>query len=91
MSMQNLELEVFICWLDCIFVFIVFGIVVVVVLCFFVIIIGMVLGMDQVVFGEGVWFFIVVVLYWGFFLVFVMIIVLLIMSFIWKGCVFLWF
>jgi hypothetical protein len=85
MSTQNSEPEVPIRRLDRILAFTALGIAAAAVLCFFAIIIGTALGMDQAAFGEGIWPLVAAVPYWGLPLAFVMIIVLLTMSFIRKG------
>ncbi len=55
------------------------------VLCFFAIIIGTAVGMDQKSFGTGVWPFVAALPMFGLPLAFAMIIALLIMSFVRKG------
>ncbi|WP_091226310.1 multidrug ABC transporter ATPase [Microbacterium sp. 3J1] len=55
------------------------------VVCFFAIIVGTAVGMQQEDFGGGAWPVIAAVPYWGLPLAFVMIIVLLAMSFIRKS------
>lgn len=55
------------------------------VVCFFAIIIGTAVGMQQEDFGGGLWPVVAAVPYWGLPLAFVMIIVLLAMSFIRKS------
>ena len=55
------------------------------VVCFFAIIIGTAVGMDQKAFGAGAWPLIAGIPYWGLPLAFAMIIALLIMTFIRKG------
>ncbi|MEV4775531.1 multidrug ABC transporter ATPase [Microbacterium sp. LTA6] len=55
------------------------------VLCFFAIIIGSAVGMDQAAFGEGLWPLVAGIPLWGLPVAFVMIIALLVMSFIRKG------
>ena len=55
------------------------------VLCFFAIIIGSGMGMDQAAFGEGLWPIVAVIPLLGLPAAFVMIISLLVMSFVRKG------
>ena len=55
------------------------------IICFFAIIIGTAVGMEQRDFGAGVWPVVAAIPYWGLPAAFVMIIVLLVMSFIRKG------
>lgn len=55
------------------------------VICFFAIIIGTAVGMQQEDFGSGLWPVVAAVPYWGLPLAFVMIVVLLAMSFIRKS------
>lgn len=85
MSTQNSEPEVPVRRVDRFLAFAALGIAAASVVCFFAIIIGTALGMDQGAFGEGAWPFIAAIPYWGLPLAFLMIIVLLTMSFIRKG------
>lgn len=85
MSTQNSEPEVPIRRLDRILAFTALGIAAASVVCFFAIIIGTALGMDQAAFGHGAWPLIAAIPYWGLPVAFLMIIVLLTMSFIRKG------
>jgi hypothetical protein len=85
MSTQNSEPEVRIRWVDRFLAFGALGIAAASVVCFFAIIIGTWIGMDQEAFGHGAWPFIAAIPYWGLPLAFVMIIALLTMSFIRKG------
>lgn len=55
------------------------------VVCFFAIIIGSAVGMDQDAFAEGVWPIVAAIPLWGLPVAFVMIIALLVMSFVRKG------
>ncbi|ALX67409.1 multidrug ABC transporter ATPase [Microbacterium sp. XT11] len=55
------------------------------IICFFAIIIGTAVGMDQADFGEGAWPFVAAIPYWGLPIAFVLIITLLVMSFVRKG------
>jgi TRAP-type C4-dicarboxylate transport system permease small subunit len=71
--------------IDRILAFTALGIATAAVVCFFAIIIGTALGMDQSAFGDGVWPVVAAIPYWGLPVAFVLIIVLLIMSFIRKG------
>jgi len=85
MSTQNTEPEVPVRRLDRILAFSALGIAAASVVCFFAIIIGTAVGMDQSAFGEGLWPLIAAIPFWGLPLAFVMIITLLVMSFIRKG------
>ncbi|WP_454112759.1 multidrug ABC transporter ATPase [Microbacterium maritypicum] len=85
MSTQNSEPEVPIRLLDRILAFTALGIAAASVVCFFAIIIGTALGMDQAAFGEGIWPVVAAIPYWGLPVAFLMIITLLTMSFIRKG------
>lgn len=85
MSTQNSDPEVPVRRLDRILAFTALGIAAASVICFFAIIIGTAVGMDQAAFGEGAWPLIAAIPFWGLPLAFVMIITLLIMSFIRKG------
>ncbi|WP_300267371.1 multidrug ABC transporter ATPase [Microbacterium sp.] len=55
------------------------------VICFFAIIIGSAMGMNQTAFGEGVWPLVAAIPLWGLPLAFILIITLLVMSFVRKG------
>jgi hypothetical protein len=83
--MQNTEPEVPVRRLDRILAFSALGIAAASVVCFFAIIIGTAVGMDQSSFGEGAWPLIAAIPFWGLPVAFVMIITLLVMSFIRKG------
>lgn len=85
MTAQNSEPEVSIRRLDRFLAFSALGIAAASVICFFAIIIGTAVGMDQAAFGEGVWPVIAAIPFYGLPLAFVMIILLLVMSFIRKG------
>jgi hypothetical protein len=85
MSTQNSEPEIPIRRLDRILAFAALGIAAASVICFFAIIIGTAVGMDQSAFGEGLWPLVAAIPFWGLPLAFVMIITLLVMSFIRKG------
>ena len=85
MSTQNSEPEVPIRRLDRILAFTALGIAAASVVCFFAIIIGTALGMDQAAFGEGIWPVVAAIPYWGLPVASLMIITLLTMSFIRKG------
>lgn len=85
MSAQNSEPELSIRRLDRFLAFGALGIAAASVICFFAIIIGTALGMDQAAFGEGVWPVVAAIPFWGLPVAFVMIMVLLVMSFIRKG------
>lgn len=85
MSTQNSEQDVPVRRLDRILAFTALGIAAASVICFFAIIIGTAVGMDQAAFGEGAWPLIAAIPFWGLPLAFVMIITLLVMSFIRKG------
>lgn len=85
MSTQNSQPDVPIRRVDRILAFTALGIAAASVLCFFAIIIGTALGMDQKAFGDGVWPVIAFIPYWGLPLAFALIITLLTMSFIRKG------
>lgn len=85
MSTQNSEPEVPVRRLDRFLAFAALGIAAASVVCFFAIIIGTAVGMDQAAFGEGAWPFIAAIPYWGLPVAFLMILALLIMSFIRKG------
>ena len=85
MSTQNTEPEVPVRRLDRILAFSALGIAAASVVCFFAIIIGTAVGMDQAAFSGGAWPLIAAIPFWGLPLAFVMIITLLVMSFIRKG------
>lgn len=85
MSTKNSEPEVPIRRVDRILAFTALGIAAASVVCFFAIIIGTALGMDQTAFGEGLWPIVAAIPYWGLPVAFLMIIALLTMSFIRKG------
>lgn len=85
MSTQNSDPEVPVRRLDRILAFSALGIAAASVVCFFAIIIGTAVGMDQAAFGEGLWPLIAAIPFWGLPLAFVMIIALLVMSFIRKS------
>ncbi len=85
MSTQNSQPDVPIRRLDRFLAFTALGIAAASVICFFVIIIGTAVGMDQKDFGEGLWPVVAAIPYWGLPLAFVMIIALLVMSFVRKG------
>lgn len=85
MSTQNTEPEVPVRQLDRILAFSALGIAAASVVCFFAIIIGTAVGMDQSDFGGGAWPLIAAIPFWGLPVAFVMIIALLVMSFIRKG------
>lgn len=85
MSAQNSEPELSIRRLDRFLAFGALGIAAASVICFFAIIIGTAVGMDQAAFGEGVWPVVAAIPFWGLPVAFVMIMVLLVMSFIRKG------
>lgn len=85
MSRQNSEPDFPIRRVDRILAFTALGIAAASVVCFFAIIIGTAVGMDQASFGAGVWPIIAAIPYWGLPLAFLMILTLLIMSFIRKG------
>jgi hypothetical protein len=85
MSTQNSEPEVPVRRVDRILAFSALAIAAASVVCFFAIIIGTAVGMDQAAFGEGVWPLIAAIPFWGLPLAFIMIIALLVMSFVRKG------
>lgn len=85
MSTQSPEPEVPIRRMDRILAFTALGIAAASVVCFFAIIIGTAVGMDQKAFGEGLWPVVAAIPFWGLPIAFVLIIVLLITSFIRKG------
>jgi hypothetical protein len=85
MSAQNSEPELSIRRLDRFLAFGALGIAAASVICFFAIIIGTAVGMDQAAFGGGVWPVVAAIPFYGLPVAFLMIIVLLTMSFIRKG------
>jgi hypothetical protein len=85
MSMQSPEPDVPVRRVDRILAFTALGLAAASILCFFAIIIGTAVGMQQQDFGSGVWPLVAAVPYWGLPAAFVMIIVLLTMSFVRKG------
>ena len=85
MSTQNSEPEIPVRRVDRILAFSALGIAAASVVCFFAIIIGTAVGMDQSAFGEGLWPAIAAIPFWGLPVAFMMIIALLVMSFIRKG------
>lgn len=85
MSMKSPDPDVPVRRVDRILAFTALGLAAASILCFFAIIIGTAVGMQQQDFGSGVWPFVAAVPYWGLPAAFVMIIVLLSMSFVRKG------
>ncbi len=85
MSTQNSDPEVAPRRIDRILAFTALGLAAASVACFFAIIIGSALGMDQSAFGDGLWPFIAGIPLWGLPVAFVLILTLLVMSFIRKG------
>ncbi|MFJ4222611.1 multidrug ABC transporter ATPase [Microbacterium sp. NPDC089695] len=85
MSTQSPEPEVPVRRIDTVLAFTALGIGAASIICFFAIIIGTAVGMQQEDFGVGVWPIVAAIPYWGLPVAFIMIIVLLIMSFIRKG------
>jgi hypothetical protein len=85
MSMKSPEPDVPVRRVDRILAFTALGLAAASILCFFAIIIGTAVGMQQQDFGSGVWPFVAAVPYWGLPAAFAMIIVLLSMSFVRKG------
>jgi hypothetical protein len=85
MSMKSPEPDVPVRRVDRILAFTALGLAAASILCFFAIIIGTAVGMQQQDFGSGVWPLVAAVPYWGLPLAFAMIIVLLSMSFVRKG------
>ncbi|WP_194421829.1 multidrug ABC transporter ATPase [Microbacterium abyssi] len=85
MSTQNSGPEVPVRRLDRILAFAALTLAALSVICFFAIIIGSAVGMDQDAFAEGVWPIVAAVPMWGLPAAFVMIITLLVMSFARKG------
>jgi len=85
MSTNSPEPEVPVRRVDRILAFTALGIAAASVICFFAIIIGTAVGMEQADFGSGAWPIVAAIPYWGLPLAFVLIITLLTMSFIRKG------
>nr|WP_314844978.1 multidrug ABC transporter ATPase [uncultured Microbacterium sp.] len=85
MSTQSPEPEIPIRRVDRILAFSALALAAASIICFFAIIIGTAVGMQQEDFGSGAWPFIAAIPYWGLPLAFAMIVALLIMSFIRKG------
>lgn len=85
MSSKSPEPEVPVRRVDRILAFTALGLAAASIICFFAIIIGTAVGMQQQDFGGGVWPVVAAIPYWGLPAAFVMIIVLLTMSFIRKG------
>jgi TRAP-type C4-dicarboxylate transport system permease small subunit len=85
MSTQSPEPEIPIRRVDRILAFSALALAAASIICFFAIIIGTAVGMQQEDFGSGAWPFIAAIPYWGLPVAFAMIVALLIMSFIRKG------
>lgn len=85
MSTQSPEPEVPVRRVDRILAFTALGLAAASIICFFAIIIGTAVGMQQEDFGVGLWPFVAAIPYWGLPVAFVMIIALLAMTFIRKG------
>lgn len=85
MSTKSPEPEVPVRRIDRFLAFTALGLAAASIICFFAIIIGTAVGMEQEDFGTGAWPLIAAIPYWGLPAAFVMIIVLLAMSFIRKG------
>jgi len=85
MSTQSPDLEPPVRRVDRILAFTALGLAAASIICFFAIIIGTAVGMQQEDFGAGAWPFVAAILYWGLPAAFLMIIALLVMSFIRKG------
>ncbi|WP_144873970.1 multidrug ABC transporter ATPase [Microbacterium sp. 1.5R] len=85
MSSQSPEPEVPVRRIDYVLTFTALGLAAASIICFFAIIIGTAVGMQQEDFGSSVWPVVAAIPYWGLPAAFAMIIVLLIMSFIRKG------
>lgn len=85
MSTQNSGPEVPVRRVDRILAFTALTLAALSVICFFAIIVGSAVGMDQQGFGTGVWPLVAAIPLWGLPLAFVMIITLLVMSFVRKG------
>lgn len=85
MSTQNSGPEVPVRRVDRILAFTALTLAALSVICFFAIIIGSAVGMDQTAFAAGVWPLVAAIPLWGLPIAFVMIISLLVMSFVRKG------
>ncbi|MCP1430739.1 ABC-type antimicrobial peptide transport system permease subunit [Microbacterium foliorum] len=85
MSTQSPDLEPPVRRVDRILAFTALGLAAASIICFFAIIIGTAVGMQQEDFGAGAWPFVAAIPYWGLPAAFLMIIALLVMSFIRKG------
>lgn len=85
MSTQSPEPEVPVRRVDRILAFSALGLVAVSIVCFFVIIIGTAVGMEQDDFAEGAWPLVAGFPYWGLLVAFVLIISLLVSSFVRKS------
>ncbi|WP_314424200.1 multidrug ABC transporter ATPase [uncultured Microbacterium sp.] len=85
MTMKSPEPDVPVRRVDRILAFTALGLAAASIICFFAIIIGTAVGMQQQDFGSGAWPLVAAVPYWGLPAAFVMIIVLLSMSFVRKG------
>lgn len=85
MSTQSPEPEVPVRRVDRILAFSALGLAAASIICFFAIIIGTAVGMEQQDFGGGAWPLVAAIPYWGLPAAFVMIILLLAMSFFRKG------
>ncbi|MBT2483158.1 MULTISPECIES: multidrug ABC transporter ATPase [unclassified Microbacterium] len=85
MSTQNSGPEVPVRRLDRFLAFGALGIAAASVICFFAIIIGTAVGLDQAAFGQGLWPVVAAIPFWGLPVAFLMIISLLVMSFVRKG------
>ncbi|SEB53137.1 hypothetical protein [Microbacterium hydrocarbonoxydans] len=85
MSTKSPEPEIPVRRVDRILAFSALGLAAASILCFFAIIIGTAVGMEQKDFGGGAWPLVAAIPYWGLPVAFLMIIVLLVMSFIRKG------
>lgn len=85
MSTQSPDPEPPVRTVDRILAFTALGLAAASIICFFAIIIGTAVGMQQQDFGAGAWPFVAAIPYWGLPAAFLMIIMLLIMSFVRKG------
>lgn len=85
MSMQNSGPDVPVRPLDRFLAFTALGLAALSVICFFAIIIGSAVGMNQQSFGDGLWPLVAGIPLWGLPVAFAMIIALLITSFVRKG------
>lgn len=85
MSTKSPEPEVPVRRVDRFLAFAALGLAAAAIICFFAIIIGTAVGMQQEDFGTGIWPLIAAIPFWGLPLAFAMIILLLTMSFIRKG------